>query len=54
MTDTPTTQDIIAFIDQWMIDNRGWVSEVSVDFALDVRNMVEELARIEFAEPVGV
>lgn len=54
MHDMPTTQDITAFIDQWLIDNRGWVSDVSVDFALDVRNMVEQLARLELAEPVGV
>ncbi len=49
-----TTQEVTAFIDQWLVENRDWVSDVSVDFALDVRNMLEELAEIELPESVGV
>lgn len=49
-----TTHDITAFIDQWLVDNRDWVSDVSVDFALDVRILVEQLSELEIPEPVGV
>ena len=49
-----TNTDITAFIDQWLADNRDWIGDVSVDFALDVRNMIEQLADFEIPEPVGV
>ena len=48
------TQEITQFIDEWLMQNRSWVSDVSVDFALDVRLMVEQLEDIELPEPVGV
>jgi hypothetical protein len=56
MTMTTTTSDITIFIDQWMIEHRDWVSDVSVDFALDVRNLVEQLIDLEVpeSESVGV
>ena len=49
-----TSKEITSFIDKWLVDNRDWVSDVSVDFALDVRNMLEQLALIEEQESVGV
>ena len=53
-TTMTSAYDITAFIDQWLVDNRDLISDVSVDFALDVRNMVELLAEFEIPEPVGV
>ncbi len=53
-TTMTTAYDITAFIDQWLVDNRDLIGDVSVDFALDVRNMIEFLAEFEIPEPVGV
>lgn len=51
-----TTTDITEFIDQWLVDNRAWVSDVSVDFALDVRYMIEQLVDLDLpeTETIGV
>ena len=54
-----TTHDITSFIDEWLADHQGLVNGVSVDFALDVRNMVQHWADLDFPEldipePVGV
>ena len=47
-----TKRQITEFIDRWLAENRSWVSDVSVDFALDVRNMLDELEKA-LPEPVG-
>ena len=54
-----TKRQITEFIDRWLAENRSWVSDVSVDFALDVRLMIDELGasdltESEVPEPVGV
>ena len=49
-----TKQEITHFIDEWLGENRSWISDVSVDFALDVRLLVEQLSEVELPEPVGV
>jgi hypothetical protein len=50
-----TPQEITVFIDEWLVANRDWIGDFSVDFALDVRNMVEQLAQLEVVpEPLGV
>ncbi len=54
-----TTHDITSFIDEWLIVHQDLVNEISVDFALDVRNMVQQWAdldvpELDIPEPVGV
>lgn len=51
MTNPP---DITRFIDDWLMEHRDQISELTVDFALDVRNLVLQLEEIEIREPVGV
>ena len=48
---TTTPQNITDFIDEWLVANRDWVSDVSVDFALDVRNMLIQLAESNSPSP---
>lgn len=49
-----TPSDITRFIDDWLMERRDQISELTVDFALDVRNMVLQLEEVEVREPVGV
>lgn len=49
-----TPSDITTFIDDWLQERRDQISDLTVDFALDVRNMVLQLEEIEIREPVRV
>ncbi len=49
-----TPPEITAFIDDWLQERRDQISDLTVDFALDVRNMVLQLEEIEIREPVRV
>ena len=44
MTDT---NEILAFIDGFLADHADWLPAVTIDFALDVRHMVEADATSE-------
>ena len=49
-----TPSDITRFIDDWLLERRGQISDLTVDFALDVRNLVLQLDEVEIREPVRV
>lgn len=49
-----TPSDITRFIDDWLLEYRGQISDLTVDFALDVRNLVLQLEEVEIREPVRV
>lgn len=49
-----TPSDITRFIDDWLLERRGQISDLTVDFALDVRNLVLQLEEVEIREPVRV
>jgi len=42
-----TTEDVLRFIDQWLDDHAWKVDGYVIDFALDVRSLVEETAPAE-------
>lgn len=49
-----TPSDITSFIDDWLVERRDQISDPTIDFALDVRNLVLQLEEMEIREPVGV
>ena len=45
-------RQVVDFIDAWLADNAWTVDSRAIDFALDVRNMLDELEKA-LPEPVG-
>ncbi|MEA3510648.1 MAG: hypothetical protein U9R51_04355 [Actinomycetota bacterium] len=52
-TESTTTLQTVAFIDTWLDENAMWIDSRVIDFALDVRTLLDSPTSTETREPVG-